>query len=381
MANDTATTFISPGNLSSSITSLDQESHSGALRYRYDHTGNLSFGAISTLRSSEDYNNYLFGLDGKYRFDDSNSILFQALNSSSEYSFNEINEDLSDQAYKLNLIHNSEFWQANAEHQYIGEEFRADLGFMPKADFTKTKASVKRLFYNDDDTSVWQDMGLSITGELQQNTNKELIERSVNATFNGFGPKLSFYEISLIHADKVGLRHDSSNLAIDGNTTIFTENQLILYGKFQPTTNTTMDAEFIFGDKIDYSNNQLGDINQLTASLTWNINKHLKTDITHTYSQLSASGDTIYTANLTDLRISYQFNVYSYIKLTMVYSDIDTTETEQALSTQFIYAYKLNPQTVFFLGYSDNSYQDINLPKLEREQKTFFSKISYAWMP
>ena len=54
---------------------------------------------------------------------------------------------------------------------------------------------------------------------------------------------------------------------------------------------------------------------------------------------------------------------------------------DNILSTQLIYAYKINPQTVFYLGYSDNSYQDDRLKSLERAQRTIYSKISYAWLP
>ena len=89
--------------------------------------------------------------------------------------------------------------------------------------------------------------------------------------------------------------------------------------------------------------------------------------------------------------MSYQFDVQSYLKLTMVYTNInrnrdnnplvDISEKNNYLSTQLIYAYKLNPQTVFFLGYSDGSYQDDYLNSLEREERTFFTKVSYSWMP
>ena len=150
-ANDTQTTFIKPGNLSSDLISLDEESLSTALRYRYDYSDDLSIAAISTLRSTDSYHNYVYGLDTKYRFDDSNSILIQALNSDSAYQNDENSElgqqKFTDQAYKLDFIHQSEYWQVTAGQQYIGENFRADLGFMPKADFTQSDLLIDRLFY------------------------------------------------------------------------------------------------------------------------------------------------------------------------------------------------------------------------------------------
>jgi hypothetical protein len=46
---------------------------------------------------------------------------------------------------------------------------------------------------------------------------------------------------------------------------------------------------------------------------------------------------------------------------------------------QFLFSYKLNPQTVLFLGYSDNS-AAASSASLVRADRTFFMKIGYAWM-
>ena len=54
-------------------------------------------------------------------------------------------------------------------------------------------------------------------------------------------------------------------------------------------------------------------------------------------------------------------------------------KTSQHFSTQLIYSYKINPQTLFFVGYSDGGYQDDDLDSLQRDQRTIFTKFSYAW--
>lgn len=41
--------------------------------------------------------------------------------------------------------------------------------------------------------------------------------------------------------------------------------------------------------------------------------------------------------------------------------------------------YKLNPQTVFFLGYSDNHEGDQDTD-LTQSGRTLFAKIGYAWV-
>jgi hypothetical protein len=85
--------------------------------------------------------------------------------------------------------------------------------------------------------------------------------------------------------------------------------------------------------------------------------------------------------------------MYSIIKLIVQHIDVDRNvdlydyddiedipdSINRNFSTQLIYSYKINPQTLFFLGYSDGGYQDDNLESLTRDQRTVFTKFSYAW--
>tara|TARA_R110000737_G_scaffold158447_1_gene186684 strand:+ start:6545 stop:8779 length:2235 start_codon:yes stop_codon:yes gene_type:complete len=399
MTNDTQTNIILPGNTGSRLISLDQESESGAIKYRYDVNDDLSFGAISTLRQTDTYHNFVSGLDAKYRLDDSNTlqaqVLFADTKDAAQFSDSAQEENFNDHAFKIQYEHDSEYWQVFAEHQSIGAKFRADLGFMPRADYQKSKVLVNRLLYGEPD-SAWQEMKFAGQWQILHNENGELLERSISSSFNIDGPMLSIFDVMVVAADKVGLRRHELDLtlpidnSIDGNTKRFQENQAIFYGSIQPTAQISTALELTLGDKIDYDNDRLGDITVLYANISYNVNKHLEFEFSHTYSDLAADNANVYRENLTELRVSYQFNVNSYLKFNVVYTDIDFnldnnptayTAKDNNLSTQLIYAYKINPQTVFYLGYSDNSYQDERLKSLARNQRTIYSKISYAWLP
>lgn len=225
--------------------------------------------------------------------------------------------------------------------------------------------------------------------------NNELIERVLIASFSIDGPMQSYYELSLVHGEKVGIRYDDSIADIDNNTSSFNEDQLALYASIKPNTRTALSLELTIGDKIDYANDRLGDLLQIEGNFTVFITNHLEFDFYQTYSKLDARNNTdsnsnsnVYIAHISELRLSYQFDVQSYLKLSVVYSNVDrnpdnniaiNSTQSKDLSSQLIYAYKLNPQTVFFLGYSDNSFQNDDLTKLTRAERTFFTKISYAW--
>lgn len=157
ISHDNQTNFILSGNLSSRVASIDAQSHSSALRYRYDATDELTVGAISTLRTADDYHNYVFGVDSSYRFSTSDLITAQWLVSETQYPDDlfeqfcstdcQLNEqvirsnkkdEFTDNAFNINYIRDTEYWQFTASHESFGENFKADLGFIPKAITPKT---------------------------------------------------------------------------------------------------------------------------------------------------------------------------------------------------------------------------------------------------
>ena len=398
--NDTETNILLPDNLNSDLVTLDTKSSSSALRYRYDYDEDLTIGSIATLRAADDYHNYVIGIDARYRLSESNAIKGQVLTSNTLYP-DEITEHykpsdnrFNDQAFKLNFNHNSEYWLLDLNHQNIGADFRADLGFMPKTDIKIDSVFLKKAFYSEQN-SFWPETGLSGKWQITHNIKDELIERELNVGFNIDGPMQSELQINLIHSEKIGLRYDNTISDIDGNTSSFNENQFQLFTSAYLNNRTYVSLDMVLGDKIDYLNDRLGDLIQIAGNITVFITDHLEFDFYQTYSKLDAKNNiginaNVYVENISELRLSYQFDVCSYLKMSLVYSDVDrnpnnnkypSSELSKDLSAQLIYAYKINPQTVFFLGYSDYSFQDDDLKTLKRSDRTFFSKISYAWTP
>jgi hypothetical protein len=101
---------------------------------------------------------------------------------------------------------------------------------------------------------------------------------------------------------------------------------------------------------------------------------------------LSLEGKKIYTANLLQTKLIYNFNVRSFARAIIQYTDINrdpglyNTPVEpvtRALLTQFLFSYKINPQTVLFIGYSDNhlGFRGLDITRTDR---TFFLKLGYA---
>ena len=143
-----------------------------------------------------------------------------------------------------------------------------------------------------------------------------------------------------------------------------------------------------YGDSIDYLNTRSGKQLSINPWIDLQLGKRFKASLKHTFQQMKVYGEKLYTTNLTDLRFTYQFTIRSFLRLTLQYSN---TERNQALylfnidsrskdmTTQVLYSYKINPQTRFFIGYSDTGYQNDQMNKINKTNRTLFTKCSYAW--
>lgn len=86
-----------------------------------------------------------------------------------------------------------------------------------------------------------------------------------------------------------------------------------------------------------------------------------------------------------ELRLVYNFNVRSFVRGIFQYLEVSrdpslysfpVEDQTEELFTQLLFSYKLNPQTVLFVGYSDNRLGAAY--DLDETDRTFFAKVGYA---
>ena len=410
VANDETTTFVVPGNLGSSIASLDTESVNMALRYRYDASEDLSVGVTSTLRDADDYHNYVVALDSKYQITDQDTLRVQFVKSETLYpselfkdfcdndcanpeDFSEtalrLNKDdeFSGSGYRINYRHEERDWFFRADHFSNDEDLRADLGFVNRADSTTTVIGGSYRWYSDD--SWWNRIHVYGDWDIRHNDAGEFMQKEAEIEF-GFSAKMqSFFEIGYETRDKVGLRLDDSSLAIDGNTTLFTEEDIRMFFEIRPLSNLYFNVFAQVGDRVDFDNNRLGEQVNIRPVINWDIGKHMQLNVRHTYRDFEVEGQQLFTANLTDARLTYQFDQKQFLRLIVVYSDIernpdnytfDVDSVSRSIGTQLLYSYKVNPLTKFFIGYSDSGYRDDEITTMTTTERSVFMKLSYAFL-
>ena len=381
-AEDEITNLLLPGSQGSNGTSLDMKSTDAAVRYRRDLGDNSSIGVIGTSRSGDDYSNTVAGIDGQFRFRDTHSVNLQWLNSDTEYPDEVVAEfdtpmgSFGDSAYTVGYNYNSREWDGWARYNDVGRDFRADLGFEPRVDFTFLLGGLQRTWWPEDKkiSRGW----FGGDWDTTHDQSGEFIERELEF-FSGVAlPMQSFVEFGGGMRDR---RFD--NVDFDQ----------AFYWNFlatQPTGNLTLRMfTRLDTDAIDFAHTRPGDQLRVNPEVVYRFGKHLQAAVDYDWRQFDVEGGNLFTANLAQSRVVYQFNRRSFLRLITQYTSVDRntdlyddevdSESER-LFNQLLFSYKVNPQTVLFLGYSDNR-EAVNGMPLEREDRSLFLKIGYAWIP
>jgi hypothetical protein len=382
--NDTITNLLLPGPFGSQTTSLDQDTEAFVGRYARGFGRTSQIGALVTSRQGDGYSNEVAGFDGRYFMNDNSTLRFQYLDSRTEYpaavatQFGQA-EELDGDAWRVEYRYGSRNWFAQAWHQDLDPAFRADSGFIGRVDLVQDRVQMNRTFYAD--PGAWYtEWGVGFQSARSETTDGQFINRNFQPYVSFEGPMQSYAELG------GGTREEYWNGAI------YDLQGLFMYGQFRPRSGLNINMQLQNGEQIDFANSRLAEARGYRPQIDWNATRHLLVRLRYSADRLSTKeGATIFDAKLTDLRLTWQFNVRSFVRLTLQDQDIErnvaayvnpaTDPRTESLASQLLYSYKLNPQTVLFAGYSDSSIDDILTGNLEMTGRTLFFKLSYAWTP
>lgn len=159
---------------------------------------------------------------------------------------------------------------------------------------------------------------------------------------------------------------------------------------FAPTQTLNVSTLIRYEDVVDFANTRLGYSKRWGPRIDYRLGRHFQLNLSHQFQEFESQGQSLFTANLTDLRATYQFDARSFIRITVQYSDRERNvdnyvravdKISRDLGSQLLYSYKVNAATRFFIGYSDTGFQDDTYDSIEYTNRTFFAKFSYAWQP
>ncbi|MGB5739311.1 MAG: DUF5916 domain-containing protein, partial [Woeseia sp.] len=361
VTEDRVTNLIFPGAFGSESESLALDNQAFVARYSRGFGQASAIGGLVTSRRGDGYNNTVAGIDGRWKISDQHSVQGQYLRSETEYpaavaaDYEQPLGSFDGDALGLTYDYNSRDWFAYARHSEFDPNYRSDAGFVTRVDYEQQVLGLGHIWHGDED-NWWTRIRLNGDWDITHDADGRLIEKELEA-YGAINLPLQTY-----------IEFGGLTRKVLFDNILFQEDKLSLYMETSPRSGLQLGAWTRIGDQIDFANSRLGNEIRFEPWLNWNINRNLMLRFRGTFVQLdSKEGPAIFDASVIDSRLTWQFSVRSFLRVTLQNRDIERNQDQyietvvakrRGLGRQLLYSYKLNPQTVFFLGYSDNLLED-----------------------
>ncbi|AWB69194.1 hydrolase (plasmid) [Saccharobesus litoralis] len=391
LTNDNTTNFVIPDTQSSKIVSLNTPSDNFIARYKQDIGNRSTIGALITHRQAESYRNTMLSVDGSHWLTKVDSISYQAghsdtdnpkvlynpdiLNGEADYNLAKTQQG---HALKIQYTRKLRDYSLRLGYADVGNEFRADMGFHRQVGYRKIFAGGnKRWFGHEND--IFKEWGFDTGASQSLDRQGKLLTQDIELTGWLHGNKQFKVESTLLGQERI---YQNQN---------FKELQLSTNAEYISASGIELSLNAKYGSQVDFTNVQLGKITQVEPAIDWDMDEHLNLKLAHNFSQLSSDLGELYSANLTDMRFTYKFSIRSLAKLVLQYTQINRNPDNylidkssvdanyRSFSSQLVYTYKVNPQTLFYIGYSNNAFQQQEMSGLQQNKRNLFAKFSYAF--
>ena len=377
---DAVTNIIFPSSQGSDDTSLDMKSVGSVFRFRRDVGSASNIGIIATDRDGEDYYNRMGGLDATLKITPKDQIQFQALGSATSYpdsivsDFGQSEGRFDGSAFDFFYMHGTRTLDVYATYKQVSPDFRTDLGFMTQADYRYAEAGWGYT-WNHDPPNWYTMLNFGSGYEHQEQFDGTLLHKAGTFWFNYRGPLQSRLDANGFYGT-----FQYGGVEFKEQKGIHFDIELTPTGALRLLTCTHI------RDQIDYANVQQGKRIRFHPEIELKLGRHIILAANHTYDRLNVDQGRLYTANVSRLRAVYQFNRRMFVRAVVQYLDYERTTSfyvddvapkDSYIFSQFLFSYKINPQTVLFLGYSDSYYGDYDIDFVQTD-RTFFMKLGYA---
>lgn len=381
VAQDEVTNIIVPGSQGSAWASLGQDAYASVLRYRRDVGTSSNIGFIATDRQGEGYRSRLAGVDGHFVLTPSDRVQVQVLSSRTDYpddlaaSLNQSRGEFGGAAYDFLYDHDSEHYGWWLGYRELEDGFRADLGFRPQVDIIERRTGINRLWRAE--SGNWFESISAGGGYVHREKHDGgLLSKFADFWLSYEGPRrvgLEFYG----YAGSKGYNGAEYDMS-------FARGDI----SFWPTGTLALSAGGHIEETVDHENEQPGREYSIGLYSDAKLGERLSLTASYDHQWMDVDAGRLYSEDVGYLRASYQLTRRAFLRGLLLYRSADLNGSlyppgreleERDLASQLLFSYKVNPQTVVYLGYSDGHRAASGFP-LTQEERTFFAKIGYAWV-
>jgi hypothetical protein len=377
---------VIPGAENSDFALQDFASDVGVLSVRHD-IGLSSVSFLGTAREiGGDAHNAVFGPDVRLQLRPTEVVEAQALWSDSktpnrpDLATEWDGRSLSDNAMLARWSHGARTNDFFVQAQRFGTEFRADEGFIPQVGYRE----------------------LYVEGGYTIRPQKQFFTR---VRFWGIGT----YD-DAVSDGHVLVRHGGVGFGADGKWNSFTRLEINhdqiesggkMFDRFRPRLElqaspsrkiSDFSLDTYFGQEIDFDNNRRGTGLTSTASVSLHAGDHLELAPSYRVRWIDVDdaalgSGRLFLAQVDRLRATYSFSARASVRLIGQYQvttrdpslyTFAVSDKSARFDSSALVAYKLNWQTVTYLGYGDNRMLNDTDSKLVPGGRQIFAKVSYA---
>jgi hypothetical protein len=379
---------IIPGPQSSDLADQDFKSVDTIGRVRHD-VGRSFVGFLLTDRENEgaggSYNRVL-GPDFQWRPSEGNEVTGQFLYSSTRTPNR---PDLAEEwdgrkldaaTWFLSWLHTSRTWVWRTTYEDIGAEFRADNGFLPQVGYRRGRNFLGYTFYpkNFFFSRIEPLVVVNWWFERDGGTLDRRIYPGVQ--FNG----------KLNSSGEIDFNFDSIRV---GEKLLSRNNAAWSIGLSPTRLVPRISLNGFIGEDIDFDNARVGDGGRFGVFATVRPTDHLDLQFTGDRRWLDVRSEEagregrLFAATVARLRAAYTFSARAFLRLIGQYVEtkrdpglytFDVSRKSGSFQGSALFSYKLNWQSVLFIGYGDTSVIN-DAGDLAHNDRQFFLKISYAF--
>lgn len=381
VARDAVTNVLLPGIESSSLQQLNRESTAAVLRYRRDVGQASTIGLLLTDRSAGDYGNRVVGLDTSLRLSSADRVRLQVLHSTTEdpaiLAGSGLAGSRDDLAWTAGYHRETRRWRAFGRYDDIGEEFRADLGFLPRVGYRELGAGGEYRWHGGSER--WFNR-LAVGGEIIRSDRASggllVDDQWVYAEYGG--PLQSWISTGFGFRDRTF-----------GGRLFEDQDFVWLVGGLQPASWLGIQLSLNYDEPTDLIGLRPGRELRVVPRVTLRPGRHLHADLTHRSVDFDIAEGRLFEVDLSELRLVYQFDLRSFLRAIVQYQDLrrepglypePVAAAERDLFGQLLFAYKLDARTALYLGYGAEL-EGVGERGLRERGNTVFLKVGYAWQP
>jgi len=381
VTRDSLNNLVLPANAGSADASLDDDVSTIVGRYRRDVGKSSTVGALYAGREGEGYHNRQIGADLFWRPTQSDAFRVQYIRTDTQYPeaiadvYRQPKEAFAGSGTWIDYQHISEKWMAFGSYEAYDPGFRADAGFVPRVDVRTFQGQVQRRWYAGAG-SWFNTIDVGLVGSHTTDDEWTLTDQTASAFVTYTGPYQTQVQFTVPRNVTVyeGVRYE-----------YYRQN---VYFGIKPSGRSALSVRGRFGDGVDYANNRAAtSAVQVAPAVEYRPASRVSLQLSYNLDQLSVEGGRLYRANLGQLKAIYHINVRTFVRAILQYTDISrdpdlylfpVEPRTRRFFSQYLFSFKLNPQTVIFAGYSDNS-AGMQGNDLQQQNRTFFVKLGYAW--